>query len=173
LLIKQSKKNRRVLGVDCGLASVGWEILEFAGNRYVHIAGGVVETDKNRVTQMRLREIYETLDKIIKEFKPEDIAIEEIFFFKNNKTVIGVSEARGVIMLAGSMNNLNVFGYTPLEVKIAVTGYGRSEKKQVQYMVQRLVNLKELPKSDDWADAIAIAICHLNSTNYQDRKNDR
>ena len=158
-----TQKNRRVIGIDCGVAIVGWEVLEVAGNKYIHIAGGVVETPKVDDMQLRLKKIYRDLAEILERYKPQEMAIEEIFYFKNNKTIISVSQARGVIMLTGILFNIPVYGYTPLEVKVAVTGYGRAEKKQVQSMVQRLLNFKEIPKSDDWADAIAISICHVNS----------
>lgn len=161
--MEKVRATRRVIGIDCGVALVGWEVLEVLGNKYIHIAGGVIETTKNSDMQLRLKKIYEDLVEIIKKYQPQEMAIEEIFYFKNNKTVIAVSQARGVIMLTGILNKIPVYGYTPLEVKVAVTGYGRAEKKQVQSMVQRLLNLKEKPKQDDWADAIAISICHVNS----------
>jgi len=160
------RKAVRVLGVDCGLAIVGWEVLERSGNNYKHIDGGVIETPKGLDTYLRLKLIYENLCEVIQKYRPESMAVEELFFFKNHKTIITVGEARGVILLAGSINNIKVFGYTPLEVKIAVTGYGRADKKQIQFMVKKLLNLKEQPKQDDWADAIAVAICHVN-TNLQ------
>ena len=157
------KKCTRVLGIDCGTAIVGWEVLEVMNNRYVHIAGGVIITAKEDDMPLRLKKIYEDLNDIIGNYHPTDVAIEEIFFFKNNKTIISVSQARGVMILAGIINNLKIFSYTPLEVKMAVTGYGRAEKKQVQDMVKRIMHFREDPKPDDWADAIAISICHMNS----------
>jgi len=167
-MIKDSIK-QRVLGVDCGLASVGWEVLEGENNRFVHIAGGVIITFKNRDTQMRLKQIFNELGVIIKQYKPSEMAVEELFYFRNNTTIIGVGQARGVILLAGALAGLEIFGYTPLEVKVAVTGYGRSDKKQIQFMVKKLLHFTEEPKPDDWADAIAISICHLNTAKY-DRK---
>ena len=161
--MQQHNVNRKVIGIDCGLAIIGWEVLEVESNNFVHIDGGVIETPKTSDTQMRLKTIYDELNLIINKFKPTEMAVEELFYFKNNKTVIGVSQARGVILLTGAINNLKVYGYTPLEVKMAVTGYGRSEKKQIQFMVTKLLRFKEEPKSDDWADAIAIAICHVNT----------
>jgi crossover junction endodeoxyribonuclease RuvC len=157
------RKKERVLGIDVGTAIVGWEIMDSLNNKYVHVAGGVITTSKNDDMSLRLREIFVSMQKIILEYEPKDMAIEDLFFFKNQKTIITVSQARGVLLLAGKLANLNIFSYTPLQVKIAVTGYGRSEKKQVQYMVQRLMNFKTLPKPDDWADAVAISICHLNT----------
>jgi crossover junction endodeoxyribonuclease RuvC len=154
---------RRVLGIDCGTAIVGWEILEASGNKFVHIDGGVIRTPKEIDMSLRLKQIYQDLMEIIIKYSPTEMAIEEIFYFKNNTTIISVSEARGVITLAGVMNNIPVCGYTPLEVKMAVTGYGRADKKQVQFMVKKLLHFKDDPQPDDWADAIAISICHLNS----------
>jgi crossover junction endodeoxyribonuclease RuvC len=155
---------KRVLGIDCGTAIVGWEVLEMTNNRFVHIDGGVIVTPKEDVMSLRLKNIYLELIVIIQKFKPTDMAVEEIYYFKNNKTIISVSEARGVILLAGEVNNLIIAGYTPLQVKMAVTGYGKADKKQVQFMTKRLLNLKKDPEPDDWADAIAIAICHFNTT---------
>lgn len=156
-------KNRRVLGIDCGTAIVGWAVMEKRGKEYNVLNYGDIRTSSSLNMSVRLLQIFESLEKLIKDYKPTDIAIEQIFFFKNNKTIITVSEARGVIMLAGVKNGLEVFGYTPLQVKMSVTGYGRAEKKQVQIMVQKILSLKEAPKCDDTADALAISFCHLNS----------
>ena len=111
----------------------------------------------------RLLIIFNELEKIINKYSPDHMAIEELFYFKNNKTVISVGEARGVILLAGIKNNLSIYEYTPLQVKIGITGYGKADKKQVQLMVKTILKLKEIPKPDDAADAIAIAITHINS----------
>jgi len=156
-------KKRRVLGIDCGTAIVGWAIIERNKEILNVMNYGDIRTSSSESMATRLLQIFEALEKLIFEYKPTDIAIEDIFFFKNNKTVISVSEARGVIMLAGIKNGLEVFGYTPLQVKMSVTGYGRAEKKQVQIMVQKILKLKEVPKCDDTADALAISFCHLNS----------
>lgn len=155
--------NKRVLGIDVGTAIVGWAVMEKSNIGYKVINYGDIRTSSKLEMATRLLQIFESLEILIKEYKPTDIAIEKLFFFKNEKTLITVAEARGVIMLAGSKNGLNVFGYTPLQVKMAVTGYGRAEKKQVQLMVQKLLKLKEMPKCDDTADALAISFCHLNS----------
>jgi len=155
--------NRRVLGIDCGTAIVGWAVMEKITGKYNVINYGNIKTKPKEELGIRLLQIFEAINKLIKQYKPTDLAVEEIFFFKNNKTVISVSEARGVILLCGELNNLNTEGYTPLEVKMAVTGFGRAEKKQVQFMVFKILKLKEIPKNDDTADALAIAFCHLNS----------
>ena len=156
----------RVLGIDCGTAIVGWAVLEKVSEKYNVVNYGDIRTRAHQEISTRLCEIYTSLLKIIKEYKPTDLVVEDIFFFKNNKTIISVSEVRGVIILSGAMNNLNVVGYTPLQVKMAVTGYGRAEKSQVQEMVKKILKLKEIPKCDDTADALAISICHLNSIRY-------
>lgn len=156
-------KELRILGIDPGTAIVGYSIVDFKENKINLIKYGCIYTDKDTPMETRLLEIFEQLQDIIKEFSPNYMAIEELFFFKNNKTVISVGQARGVIILAGKMNNLEITSYTPLQVKMGITGYGKAEKKQIQLMVKKILNLKEIPKPDDAADAIAIAITHINS----------
>ena len=112
---------------------------------------------------IRLEKIYDGLENIIKLWKPADMAIEDLFFFKNQKTVIKVGQARGVITLAGQKNKLNLYSYTPLQVKMGIASYGRADKKQIQEMVKLILKLDEIPKPDDAADALAIAITHINS----------
>ena len=159
-----ARSKRRILGIDCGTAIVGWAILEVINNSTKTIDYGDIRTKSEHNMALRLEQIFEAVNSLILKYSPLEMAVEELFYFKNNKTVISVSEARGVIVLAGQINGLKVFGYTPLEVKMAVTGYGRAEKKQVQLMVTKILNLKEVPKVDDTADALAIAICHVNSS---------
>ncbi len=112
---------------------------------------------------LRLKMIHDQLSEVIDTYKPAEMAVEELFFFRNHTTIIPVAQARGVILYTGAAKGVHVFGYTPLQVKAAVTGYGRAEKKQVQFMVTKILKLKQTPKPDDVADAIAIAICHLNT----------
>lgn len=153
----------KILGIDPGTATVGWAVI-YAEEGNIRTAGhGCIETSKHLPDSERLLEIAKDLKKIIKKHSPSEAAIEEIFFFKNQKTVIKVSEARGVLLLTLKENGVKISEYTPLEVKQAITGYGRAEKKQVQLMVKQILNLKDTPKPDDAADALAIAICHLNS----------
>lgn len=154
----------RVLGIDPGTATVGISILDYVDKKFNLIYYGCIYTSKDLDMPQRLYEIYESLKKIIETYKPEVLAIEELFYFKNNKTVISVSQARGVMLLCAKENNMEIFEYTPLQVKIGITGYGRAEKQQVQIMVQKLLNLSEIPKPDDAADAIAVAITHINSS---------
>lgn len=155
----------RILGIDPGTAIVGFSILDFENNRFNVIDYGCIFTDKDMPMEDRLCKIYSELDGIIKKYNPDEMAIEELFYFKNNKTVISVGQARGVIILCGRQNNLIINHYTPLQVKTGITGYGKAEKKQIQLMVQRILGLKEIPKPDDAADALAIAITHINSKN--------
>ena len=152
-----------VLGIDPGTAIVGYSVIEFIKNKYNVLDYGCVFTDKDEDMPVRLEQIYDKLDGIIKIWKPEDMAIEELFFFKNQKTIIKVGQARGVITLCGQKNKLNLFSYTPLQVKMGVTGYGKADKKQVQEMVKVVLGMSEIPKPDDAADALAIAVTHINS----------
>jgi crossover junction endodeoxyribonuclease RuvC len=154
-----------ILGIDPGTAIVGFGIVEYINKTFTVLDYGCIYTEKDMEMPKRLNIIYEELNNLIKKYKPEYIAIEDIFYFKNNKTVISVSQARGVILLCAEQNNLKISAYTPLQVKMGITGYGRSEKKQIQKMVQRILKLKEIPKPDDAADALAIAVTHINELN--------
>lgn len=158
--------SERVISIDCGTAITGWAIIDKKGNNLTHIASGAIQTSKNTDMSLRLKHIFEELNKLIHEFNPVTMAIEDLFFFKNQKTIVTVSQARGVIILAGVANNLGVFNYTPLQVKSAVTGFGRAEKDQVAFMVGRILKLKDIPKLDDVTDAIAVGICHLNTNHH-------
>ncbi len=153
----------KVLGIDVGFAITGWSIVEKERGVLSIIDYGVITTSPKESLPARLYEIYDGLKHIIKKYKPDHCAVESLFYFKNQKTVIDVAQVRGIILLAAQEKKLNIFNYTPLQVKIAVTGYGRAEKKQVQEMVKKIFNLLEIPKPDDAADAIAVSFCHLNS----------
>jgi crossover junction endodeoxyribonuclease RuvC len=155
--------NPCVLGIDPGTATVGWAVLEEKNNEIIPVAYGHISTEAGKKAEARLFEICDDLNKIIEKYRPQEAAIEEIFFFKNQKTVMAVAQARGAILLTLRQKNVKVSGYTPLQVKQALTGYGRAEKKQVQLMVKNIIKLKKLPKPDDTADAIALAVCHINS----------
>jgi crossover junction endodeoxyribonuclease RuvC len=156
-------KNLRVLGLDPGTATTGWAILEENKGRIIPLAFGHISTPKNTPESKRLLEINRDVLKIVRKYKPQEAAVEKLFFFKNKKTIIAVGQSRGSLLLTLEENRVKVFGYTPLQVKQALTGYGRAEKKQVQLMVKNILNLKSVPKPDDTADAIAIAICHIHS----------
>ena len=153
----------RVLGLDPGTATTGWAVLEEKGGKMKALAYGHISTKAKTAESKRLLEISDDLKKIISKYKPTEVGIEKIFFFKNQKTVIQIGQARGSLLLTLEQKNVRIFGYTPLQVKQAVTGYGKAEKRQVQIMVQKILCLSSIPKPDDTADAIAIAICHLSS----------
>lgn len=153
----------RILGVDPGTAIVGYSIVDFEKGKYQIIDYGCIYTHKDEDMPYRLEKIYNELETLIKLWKPNDMAIEELFFFKNQKTVIKVGQARGVIMVCGQKNNLDIFSYTPLQVKMGVAGYGRADKAQIQEMVKLILKMDEIPKPDDAADALALAITHINS----------
>jgi len=157
----------RILGVDPGTAIIGYSILDLENGEYKLIDYGCIYTDKDDDMPTRLMQIYDRLDTIIKLYKPVQMAIEDLYFFKNQKTVIKVGQARGVINVVAKKNGLDIFDYTPLQVKMGVASYGRATKKQIQEMVKMILKISEIPKPDDAADAIAIAITHFNSNkNY-------
>ena len=155
-----------VLGIDIGTATTGWSVVEKAKNPGKLVVHGYGTIDTKPVDKMadRLHQIYEAIEELIKKYKPNQMAIEDVFYFKNQKTVIKVAQARGVAIVVAKNNNLQVFDYTPLQVKQSVTGYGRAEKSQVQRMVARILKLEEIPKQDDAADALAVAVCHMHTT---------
>jgi len=152
-----------ILGIDPGLATVGFGVVKFERQRFATLNYGAVVTPPRLPVAERLQMIYDGLQQIIDAYKPTDLAVEELFFNTNQKTVITVCEARGVILLAAQKNKLDIGEYTPLQVKQSVVGYGRAEKIQVMTMVKNLLNLKKIPRPDDAADALAIAICHAHS----------
>ena len=152
-----------ILGIDPGYAIVGWGVIEYNNTKFKTIAYGAVTTPAGMDFSDRLERIYDEISLIIAKYKPEAVAVEELFFTNNQKTGIVVAEARGIILLAAHLAGLKIGEYTPLQVKQAVVGYGRAEKKQVIIMVTSLLGLKEPPKPDDTADALAIAVCHAHS----------
>ena len=152
-----------ILGIDPGLAIVGWGVIDYQGSRFRTLAYGSILTPAGMETPARLALIHRELTEIIKQYKPAQMAVEELFFNTNITTGIRVAEARGVIIMTGQEMGVDLFEYTPLQVKQAVVGYGRAEKKQVISMVTRLLGLAQPPKPDDTADALAIAICHAHS----------
>ena len=152
-----------ILGIDPGLAIVGWGVIESVRGNIRPIAFGAITTPAHTEIESRLLMIQNDLEQIINKYKPEEMAVEELFFNTNTTTAILVAEARGVILLAARMSGIQIAEYTPLQVKQAVVGYGRAEKKQVIVMVTSLLNLPAPPKPDDTADALAIAVCHAHS----------
>ncbi len=159
----------RILGVDPGLARAGYGMVKKEGNSFSVIEFDVIETSSELTDVERLSILNRKLGEIISEHNPDQMAVEELFFNKNVKTAIRVGQARGVIMLAGARADLSVFEYTPLQVKQAVVGYGRASKDQVQQMVKALLNLEDIPASDDAADALAVCICHGHNRAVQNK----
>lgn len=157
------KKQSIILGVDPGYGITGYGIVQVQGSRLICLDFGVIRTPKTDEFCARLKFLYQELKKIIKKHKPDLIAIEALFFAKNLKTAMKVSQARGAIILTTVLKKVPTVEFTPLQVKQAVCGYGRAEKGQIQQMVKLLLNLKFIPEPDDAADALAVAICAANS----------
>lgn len=157
-----------IMGIDPGIAILGYGVLKLNSNKFELIDSGALTTSSELSMPKRLTYIFENLNHLLKLYNPDAFAVEELFFNKNIKTALTVGHARGVTLLAASNLNIPIFEYTPLQVKQAIVGYGRADKKQMQQMVKLLLNLKETPKPDDVADALAVAICHGNSSKFSD-----
>lgn len=164
-----SPSPRVALGIDPGTAIVGYAIIEAKGSELGMIACDVITTPSGMPMPERLQHIYHRLSEIISTYRPNEAAIEELFFAKNVRTALTVGQARGVVMLALANAGLAVAEYTPMQVKQAVTGYGGANKEQVGEMVRILLHLKTIPRPDDAADAAAVAICHLHTATYLTR----
>ncbi len=158
----------RILGIDPGYAILGYGIVDIVGNKFSVVDYGAITTDPSMDMPSRLVKLFDGLTELISAFKPDEASIEELFFNSNAKTAILVGEARGVAVLACAKGNLKINEYTPLQIKQAMVGYGRADKTQVQFMVKTMLNLKEVPKPDDTADALAAAICHGHSAGRRD-----
>ena len=154
-----------ILGIDPGYAIVGYGVIDYIGNKFKIVEYGAITTESNQNMNERFKSIHDDLNTIIERTKPEFLAIEELFFNSNQKTAINVAQARGVLLLSALNHGISVHEYTPLQVKQAVVGYGRAEKKQVQLLVKSILGLEKVPKPDDTADALAIAVCHAHSYN--------
>ena len=152
-----------ILGIDPGYAIVGYGVLEFDGNKFKVIEHGAVTTDASMNMFDRLKSIYDDINEIIERTRPDFMAIEELFFNTNVTTAIGVAQARGVILATAARLGVSIYEYTPSQVKIAVVGYGKAEKRQVMEMTKGILGLSAVPKPDDAADAVAIALCHARS----------
>ncbi|MBO5378202.1 MAG: crossover junction endodeoxyribonuclease RuvC [Ruminiclostridium sp.] len=157
----------RIIGIDPGYAIVGFGVLEYNRAQFQVVDYGAVTTPADMDFNSRLLEIYNDLCYVLDKFRPDFLAIERLYFTSNQKTAIDVAQARGIVLLAARQRNIEIFEYTPLQVKQSVTGYGKAVKKQVQEMTTRILKLPEIPKPDDTADALAIAICHAHSYNSQ------
>lgn len=156
----------KILGIDPGTAIIGFGLIEQNKSNLQLLKYGCIKTSANLSTAERLNILHKELSLLLKKYKPDIVAVEDIFFFKNLKTAIKVSQARGVILLTIAKAGIPVAEFTPLQIKQAVACYGRAEKIQVQKMVKTLLNLKEIPKPDDAADALAVAICCGNTTRF-------
>ena len=161
----------RILGIDPGYAIIGLGMIDYTGNKFTTIAYDAITTDAGTPTPQRLQKIYRALTLYIEKYKPDAIAVEELFFNSNQKTAIHVAQARGVIIVAAVNSGVELFEYTPLQIKQAVTGYGRADKTQIQQMTKMLLNLNAVPKPDDVADGLAVAICHAHSNKLNNRFN--
>lgn len=153
-----------ILGIDPGYAIVGYGVIEYKNNHFRVLDFGAVTTQAHTDFNDRLLHIHSNITNLIEIYSPDAMAIEKLFFNTNAKTAIDVAQARGVILLAARQHNVGIFEYTPLQVKQSVVGYGRAEKKQVQEMTRLLLNLDKVPKPDDTADALAMAICHAHAS---------
>ena len=150
----------RIIGIDPGYAIVGFGVLDYDRSQFSVVEYGAITTDAGTDFEIRLKEIYDDLCYVLDKYKPDCMSIERLYFTNNKTTGIDVAQARGVIMLAAAQRGIEIHEYTPLQVKQAVVGYGKAEKKQVQEMVKSILHLYEVPRPDDTADAVAIAICH-------------
>lgn len=157
----------RILGIDPGTGILGFGVIDVTiQSKVTMVDGGVIRTPVKQADSLRLETIYDELSCIIKEHRPDIMSVEKLFFAQNVTTAMSVAQARGVVLLCGVQNKLELFEYTPLQIKQAITGYGRADKKQMQEMVRIILNLKEIPKPDDCADALAAAICHSMTARY-------
>lgn len=150
----------RIMGIDPGYGIIGFSVIEKSNSENSVVDYGVITTPKEMPFAERLKAIYESMHKLIERFEPDEVAVEKLYFNKNITTGIPVAEARGVILLSIVTKNLPVFEYTPQQIKMALTGLGRAEKSQVQFMVKTLLHLTKIPRPDDAADAVAVALCH-------------
>ncbi len=158
----------RVIGIDPGVAITGYGIIDENGSEYSYIDSGCVRTPKDLNSASRLKDIHDYIFDLVANYTPQALVVEKLFFSKNVRTAFQVGEARGVIILAAARCNVDLFEYTPLQVKQAVAGYGKAEKKQVQTMVQMLLKIPHTLKVDDEADALAVALCHLQNRRYHE-----
>lgn len=161
----------RILGIDPGYAIVGYGILEYDGYKFTPTGYGAITTEAGADFNLRLMDIYNDMCTVLDKYRPDAMSIEKLFFNTNQKTGIDVAQARGVIILAATQRGVPVYEYTPLQVKQSVVGYGRAEKKQVMEMTRSILGLARVPKPDDTADALALAICHGHSSSAINIKN--
>lgn len=152
-----------IVGVDPGFAIVGYGAVKYEGGKLAALGYGSITTEPSTPFPERLLQIHEALAEVLGRYRPDSVAVEQLYFNKNAKTAIMVAQGRGAVLLAAAMRRVPIAEYTPLQVKMAVTGYGRGDKAQIQQMVKAILNLRETPKPDDVADALAVSICHAHS----------
>lgn len=162
----------RILGIDPGIAIVGFGFIDKIGSKLVPVQYGSIQTEAHTDPGLRLKQVYEATEQLLDKYKPDAVAFEKLFFNRNVTTAFSVGQARGVMILASVQRGLPIAEYTPLQVKQAVVGYGKAEKKQVQEMVRMFLKLSAVPKPDDVADALAVAICHAHSSSLQAKLNE-
>ncbi|OBR65803.1 crossover junction endodeoxyribonuclease RuvC [Paenibacillus oryzae] len=162
----------RVLGIDPGIAIAGFGFIDKEGHKLTPVQYGAIQTEAKTPPEQRLQQIYESACALMDRYKPDSVAVEKLFFNRNVTTAFAVGQARGVIILAAAQRGLPVAEYTPLQVKQAVVGYGKAEKRQVQEMVKMFLKLSAIPKPDDVADALAVAICHAHSVGLSNKINE-
>lgn len=155
--------NMKILGIDPGMAIVGYSIVDFDGNNINLLKSGSIQTEKGKSDASRLYEIFQDISQIIEKYNPDIASMEKLFYFKNQTTIMPVAEARGVILMALEKYGVKTYEYTPMEVKQVLTGFGRASKKEVEQMVKIALGRDDLPKLDDTIDSIAIAICHTRN----------
>ncbi|MCF8010724.1 MAG: crossover junction endodeoxyribonuclease RuvC [Clostridiales bacterium] len=156
----------RIMGIDPGMAITGYGVIDHYGNKFKALSYDCIKTSSKLSLAARLQSIYSGITEILRSYRPEHFAVEALFFNKNTKTAMDVGHARGVVLLAAAHMSLDVYEYTPLQVKQAVVGYGKADKGQVQFMVKNILNLKDIPRPDDVADALAVGICHAHTYNW-------
>jgi crossover junction endodeoxyribonuclease RuvC len=166
----ERRGGRIILGIDPGTATMGWGVIRQEGNRLHYVQHGAIVTPSGWEMPRRLGRLFDGVTELVKGYRPETVAVEELFFNTNVTTAITVGQARGVALLAAYRAGIEVAEYTPLQVKQAITSYGRAEKRQVQEMVKTLLNLCEIPRPDDAADGLAIAVCHAFSSRMGGRR---
>ena len=156
----------RILGIDPGYATIGYGIIDYFHGRFSVAGFGAITTKAGLPFEARLRDIYDDMNTVMEKYKPDDMSIEKLYFNTNTTTAIDVAQARGVIVLSAARNGLNISEYTPLQVKQAITGYGRAEKRQVMEMIKSFLSLEKIPKPDDTADALAVCHANYSGTDY-------
>ncbi|WP_334075670.1 MULTISPECIES: crossover junction endodeoxyribonuclease RuvC [Paenibacillus] len=162
----------RILGIDPGIAIVGFGFIDKQGSKLVPVQYGCIQTEAHTPEEERLLHVYEGMVQLIDKYKPDAVALEKLFFNRNVTTAMSVGQARGVMVLAAVQKELPVSEYTPMQVKQAIVGYGKAEKRQVQEMTRMFLKLQAIPKPDDVADALAVAICHAHSCTLNSKLNE-